>query len=407
MSTTQLLPGLKPAEIEALRESIRRDGVIVPVVVRSNGDMIDGHHRRQLADELGVDYPTKVVDIDDETADRWRLILNLARRHLEEWERLQMLWSLGKRHWEKAKEDADTRKAQGQRIGTDVREGRATLQEPSSCKVQTRDAAAKALAAEIAELGVPLEPVSGKTLEKAKVFTEDVLSDPALGRAVKEKRTTPTQALKEVRKDARAEREAKRQKEAAEQTNLTFDMRVGDFRDVLEDLADGSVDLILTDPPYGHDAVGLYADLAEFAARKLKPGGSVLAYCGQATLPAVLAAMSPHLRYWWTVALTHSSWPQHLQGKRVTARWKPIVWFTNGPRDGSHYLDDVIVGTPPRKDLHEWAQGVDEVKPLVLALTEAGQLVVDPFAGSGSFGHAANQTGRHFIGSDTPDRRAS
>jgi DNA modification methylase len=199
-------------------------------------------------------------------------------------------------------------------------------------------------------------------------------------------------------KRKQSESEAIREIESA--GGATFEIRSGDFRKVLVDIEPGGIDLVLTDPPYGDDATKLYGDLAEWAAEKLKPGGSLVAYCGQATLGDVIAAMTPHLKYWWCMALTHSAMPQQLPGKWVQVRWKPIVWFVNQRRCSKNYVDDVVPGSPPRKDLHEWAQGVDEVLPIIEALSDAGQIVADPFAGSGSFGRAANKVGRHFIGSD-------
>ena len=44
---------------------------------------------------------------------------------------------------------------------------------------------------------------------------------------------------------------------------------------------DGSVDIILTDPPYAKEFLPLYNDLAEVAARVLKDGRSIVTYCGQ------------------------------------------------------------------------------------------------------------------------------
>ena len=58
-----------------------------------------------------------------------------------------------------------------------------------------------------------------------------------------------------------------------------------------------SLDVILTDPPYDGQALPLYAALGAFAARCLRPGGSLLVLCGQYFLPEVLAALSGHLRY--------------------------------------------------------------------------------------------------------------
>ena len=179
------------------------------------------------------------------------------------------------------------------------------------------------------------------------------------------------------------------------------EIRGGDFADALAGVEPGSVALILTDPPYALEALPLYDRLGAFAADKLMPGGSLLCYTGHATLPGALDALGRHLRYWWCLALEHSGNGQRLLRKRVRARWKPILWFVHGPtRADRPYIDDLVRGTPPAKQLHEWAQGIDEVIPLIEALSEPGDLICDPFAGSGSFGIAAHKTGRRFIGAD-------
>ena len=181
---------------------------------------------------------------------------------------------------------------------------------------------------------------------------------------------------------------------------LTPEIRAGDFRDVLADLPDASVDLILTDPPYGDKAIPSYEQLAEFAARKLKPGGSLICYTGQSILPDVLQKLGEHLRYWWTLSLDHRHGGQQLPGKWVMVEWKPIVWFVRDYRGGDAYIADKVRGSAPNKEAHEWAQGVEEVFHLIEQLTNPDDLVVDPFAGSGSFGRAALTLGRRFIGAD-------
>ncbi|MGC2681850.1 MAG: class I SAM-dependent methyltransferase, partial [Candidatus Nitrosopolaris sp.] len=55
----------------------------------------------------------------------------------------------------------------------------------------------------------------------------------------------------------------------------------GDFLKKSLDIADKSVDLIFTDPPYDLKSLPLYQDLARIAARVLKDGGSLVTYCGQ------------------------------------------------------------------------------------------------------------------------------
>lgn len=180
------------------------------------------------------------------------------------------------------------------------------------------------------------------------------------------------------------------------------EIRHGDFRQVLAGVS--GVDLVVTDPPYGDNAVNLYGDLAAWAARALNPGGSLIAYCGQATLPDVLHVMGEHLRYWWTLALEHNHGGQQLPGKRVIAEWKPVLWFVRDRREGRAYVADRIRGSRPDKAAHDWAQGSTEILYLIEQLTEPGQLVADPFAGSGSFGKAALSAGRRFIGADLPGK---
>jgi len=178
------------------------------------------------------------------------------------------------------------------------------------------------------------------------------------------------------------------------------DIRAGDFRDVLASVEPGSIALILTDPPYAADALPDYDALAAFAADALVDGGSLVCYCGQSTMPDALDAFRIHLRYWWTLALEHRGGGQQMPGKWVRIKWKPLLWFVKGTRRDKVYVHDMIRGVPPSKSLHEWAQGVDEVLPLIEALTSPDEVVCDPFAGSGSFGIAATKLGRRFIGAD-------
>jgi len=57
------MPDLDPKTLEELRESIRDNGVVVPVVVDEFGNVLDGHHRKAIAGELGIDYPEITVKV--------------------------------------------------------------------------------------------------------------------------------------------------------------------------------------------------------------------------------------------------------------------------------------------------------------------------------------------------------
>lgn len=83
MSRYQLLPPLSADEYAALRDDIKSAGVRVPIDVDENGDILDGHHRKQICDELGIECPERVVrGLADFAKVDYALTVNLARRHL-------------------------------------------------------------------------------------------------------------------------------------------------------------------------------------------------------------------------------------------------------------------------------------------------------------------------------------
>ena len=89
----QLLPALSEAEYAALRESIAEHGIRVPIEVDEDGNILDGHHRAAIAEELGIDCPQVVVsNLDTETSKRTvALMLNLSRRHLTREQKRQVI----------------------------------------------------------------------------------------------------------------------------------------------------------------------------------------------------------------------------------------------------------------------------------------------------------------------------
>jgi len=92
MSTYQLFPTLDPATKEALTESIRRWGVVVPIVIDQHGQIIDGHHRKQIADELDVDVDIVVREVADEDESRQlALTLNTDRRQMDTEQRREIV----------------------------------------------------------------------------------------------------------------------------------------------------------------------------------------------------------------------------------------------------------------------------------------------------------------------------
>jgi N6-adenosine-specific RNA methylase IME4/ParB-like chromosome segregation protein Spo0J len=81
--TYQLLPPLSKDDYDRLAADIERRGVMVPIEVDEEGNILDGHHRKQIADSLRIDCPEKVREgMADHEKRLHAVALNIARRHL-------------------------------------------------------------------------------------------------------------------------------------------------------------------------------------------------------------------------------------------------------------------------------------------------------------------------------------
>ena len=57
-----LVPQLSKEEYESLKQSIKENGLWVPIVVNNDGVILDGHHRYKACQELGIKIePYKMV----------------------------------------------------------------------------------------------------------------------------------------------------------------------------------------------------------------------------------------------------------------------------------------------------------------------------------------------------------
>jgi hypothetical protein len=156
-------------------------------------------------------------------------------------------------------------------------------------------------------------------------------------------------------------------------------VRTNHFRDVAKSLPDSSVDLIFTDPPYGRESVPLYHDLGAIAARVLQPGGSLVTYLGQSSLPDVVNALTPHLRYWWTMSVIHTGALNRMREYGVVNRCKLLLWFVKGTRgDKQTFIEDCTLSAR-EKDHHDWQQSIIEAGYCIEKLTPKNGLVFDPF----------------------------
>ena len=194
--------------------------------------------------------------------------------------------------------------------------------------------------------------------------------------------------------------------EGAASKGEQWEMREGDFREVLADLEPGSVDAVLTDPPYPDEFLPLWADLGELAAKVLRPGGVLIAWSGQIRLPEILSMLSEHLKYGWTMALDLPGSQAKFVGANVFQTWKPIIVYTKEKWPPHDWGEDRFTSPAREKGEYEWQQTVEPAMDVLDRFVAPGGLVVDPFTGVGSFGLATLKSGRRFIGAELDPERA-
>ena len=91
----QLLPDLSPDEYAALRDDIALRGVMVPVEIDDDLNILDGHHRVMICEELGIDYPVITrKDMSEDEKIEHVLSLNLNRRHLNDGQMKELISEL-------------------------------------------------------------------------------------------------------------------------------------------------------------------------------------------------------------------------------------------------------------------------------------------------------------------------
>lgn len=243
--------------------------------------------------------------------------------------------------------------------------------------------------------------LSGKSLEKAKTVVAAAKEDVKFQPVVEEMNRTGNiqSAFVQVCKEKKLEVRRKMAEEFRAADTDKVKLFNGDFREM--EIADDSVDLIFTDPPYLKEYIPIYRDLGIFAKRVLKDGGSLLCYAGHYAIPEIINFLGENLKWHWLIVVHHSGPHKQMDGARVQVHYKPILWYSKGTvRQDRDYVQDHINSKKPEKIDHPWEQSTVEAEYFINHLSPPGGVVCDPFLGSGTTGQAAVQNNRVFIGAE-------
>ena len=430
-------------DIEDLLESIERKGVLEPLVIKPDGTILSGHRRfraaRQLVREGRIQsdvVPCRVVNVGDETEEKGLIIqFNRQRKKtfsqtMKEARALEAI----------ERERARARQQSGLLLGEQRKLPSASGDASGPGRGKTAEAVAR-------EIGA-----SRATYERErKVWDAAEQGDPTAQQLVgklNRGEVTVSEAYQRVRSEEKQrEKRAEMDKVRAAPVLLAEGILLGDCREEMKKLGDGSVALILTDVPFFitaemavHRLVnpmkfdpGLLAsseELREFdvfgsqeeyfalmrewmteAVRVLKPGGHLVSFVDRLKITEFakigeslgLAVRQP---IYWLV----SNPVPNADKRDFMSAVMSMVWFTKpGEGGGGRPTFNYQLGQHPNyfsapyvpgagKGRHPSQKPVSILKEIIGYLTYPGDVVLDPFMGSGSTLEAARELNRKAIG---------
>ena len=187
----------------------------------------------------------------------------------------------------------------------------------------------------------------------------------------------------------------------------------GDCRDVLPTLAPGSVDAVVTDPPYGvmlgtkpnnQRSLSENRQYTSYVDTKENLHSLVGGVLPQAFRVARRTVLTPGVRNMWMYPQ-----PKHVGAFFYPSAtgcnswgfscWQPIFYYGKDPYGGKGSRPDSMQSTErAERNGHPCPKPIGQWMWLLQRASLEGETILDPFMGSGTTGVACVRTGRRFIG---------
>ena len=187
---------------------------------------------------------------------------------------------------------------------------------------------------------------------------------------------------------------------------------------LLNQLEDNSIDLILTDPPYNvgkefeneslnnKDFFYFHSSyLFEFKRVIKNKHPIVIFFNNGSNLKDYISISGSIIDFKRLITLYKPNDCSFPTGSLLRTSEVALVYSNNGTLsyNSDKNIHDVLISNHKKKDLsfyHPSVKPIDIIKDLILAFTKEGDIVLDPFIGSGTTIVGCKALKRHFIGCD-------
>jgi site-specific DNA-methyltransferase (adenine-specific) len=188
---------------------------------------------------------------------------------------------------------------------------------------------------------------------------------------------------------------------------MTWEVRQGDCLELLRAMPDGSVDAVVTDPPYGQSYIGSPGVVGAYRGTNLRKLVTIKNDDKEFDPSPFLrwpCAFTGARWFYWNLPKGGSlhSWDKRGEYKPMTFADADIVWVSKelGTRTFRCLWRGICRHTENKDRFEHPTQKPVAVMKWMLDLlgVPVGATVLDPYCGSGSTGVACIETGRNFIG---------
>lgn len=405
----RVLPELSKEEYKALKNDIKRNGIRKPLDVNQDAQVLEGVHGRfRIARELSIEkVPVNEMEFESGAEEkRWIIKANLIRRQLDTKKKYLLYDELSKLN--ETGRGGDRRSEEFQKSKNSTFENDDVLKKTAK-----------------------MVGVNRSTIANARKYVQTIKENPEF-----KKFNNPSSVLREARRREELEERKEKMEKKPDIKNLMH----GDCLEKIHEVDDSSIDLVVSDPPYGSPNYGGDAGIGQSQElRELR--GLSWTYYGEREIFEILEKLFEPLKSKLksnALLLIFTNWryfPPLLKVFKEAGFLEKncLVWdkgegIMRNPSTNFHqHYDFILFGhagearklnteelkpkgilkynmVPGNIRKHPTEKPVDLLKHLIKICTVEGETIFDPFCGSGSTLIAAEELDRNWIGIEIDEK---